>query len=234
MEDYPQENKQDISKKFIKGGIASIPIPILSGIAAEIFDMVVMPSVSKRREEWLESLGKAFQELESKIDGFSIESLQGNEAFVSMLLQISHVAMRTHQEEKLKMLQNAVLNAAMPDAPDESEQQVFINIAAEFTIWHIKVLQLFTQGKMPTLDLQSKNWKKDSALDETWSTVCSKYPAIEPYFELFLTIIEDLSAKSLISNTHPEPYMTSEITSRPEQTRLAKRFLAFLKSPIED
>ena len=60
-------------------------------------------------------------------------------------MQASQAAIRNHQSEKREALRNAVLNAALPNAPEESIQQLFINQVDTFTVWHIRLLDLFKE-----------------------------------------------------------------------------------------
>jgi len=88
----------------------------------------------------MESIAEGLKALEAEIEGFKMENLCDNEAFVSALVHASRVAIRNHQEEKLEALRNAVLNAALPNAPEESSELMFLDFVDSFTPWHIKVL----------------------------------------------------------------------------------------------
>ncbi len=67
----------------------------------------------------------SLRELEENPD-IRLEDLQSNEQFISTVMQVSQIVLRTHQAEKRTALRNAVLNAALPQAPEDALQQVFL------------------------------------------------------------------------------------------------------------
>jgi hypothetical protein len=74
----------------------------------------------------------------------SFDELPDRPEFVDCVLQATQAAIRSHQTTKREALRNAVLNAALPGAPDSSTQLMFINFVDHFTEWHIRVLDLFS------------------------------------------------------------------------------------------
>ncbi len=77
----------------------------------------------------------------------NVNDLVENEAFVSTTVQASYAAIRAHQAEKLAALRNAVLNSALPTAPNDSLQQIFIKWVDELTVEHLRFLELFRDPK---------------------------------------------------------------------------------------
>jgi hypothetical protein len=69
-----------------------------------------------------------------------IDDLRENEEFVSTVVQACHIAARSHQREKADALRNAVLNAAIGAAPEDSKREMFLEFVDTFTVWHLKVL----------------------------------------------------------------------------------------------
>ena len=59
------------------------------------------------------------------------------------MLRATNAAMSTHRKEKHEMLRNAVLNSALPNAPEDDERTVFLNLVDEFSVTHILVLKAF-------------------------------------------------------------------------------------------
>jgi hypothetical protein len=106
-----------------KAGLSAIPI--VGGPAAELFTYLVVPPLTKRRDEWLRLIADGLMALEEKVENFSIESLSQNEDFVTMLLEASYLAVRSHQKEKIESLRNAVLNAAL-EPPEEHAQAILL------------------------------------------------------------------------------------------------------------
>ena len=118
-------------------------MPWAGSPAVEILSQVLTPPIEERRDEWFKRLAEAVLKLEEKVAGFEVESLRDNPVFLTVFLQASQAALRSHQREKLDALQNAVLNAALGNAPDEDLQLMFVSWIDIFTPTHIQVLRLF-------------------------------------------------------------------------------------------
>jgi hypothetical protein len=143
-ERYPQPGDADIVHTAARGLVSLIPVA--GGPIDELLSLVLAPSVSRRRDEWLKDLADIVEELEKRIDGFKIEDLANDESFVSATIQATRIAAGTHKEEKRKMLRNALLNVALGKGPDEDTQQIFLNIVDAFTASHVRVLDVLWRG----------------------------------------------------------------------------------------
>lgn len=231
----PEKDASDLIHTMAKAGISAIPL--MGGSISEIFSFLITPSIQKRQEKWMQLVVEGLQRLEQEIDSFDIENLQDNEVFQSMVLESSRVAILTHIDEKLKMLRNAVLNSALPEAPDETRQKIFIQWLSEFTAWHIKILIFF--GNEPLIAESSKfhGFQTDNLFgihfDDFANALEENFPQLDGDYHLYRTIIRDLDRLKLISNDHPNKGMATRKTSRPEITPIAKSFLKFLESPLK-
>jgi hypothetical protein len=137
--DLPGRSKAEIGASIVSAGISSVPV--VGDAAAELFELVLAPSLGKRRDDWLRKLGEVVAELRQRLAGFDPRDLEGNEHFVSAVLAASTLAMKTHQEEKLEMLRNALVNVVLPRAPDEHEQMNFLRFVDELTPLHVQILR---------------------------------------------------------------------------------------------
>lgn len=134
-----KQSKADVTHAIVKAGLSAIPL--IGGAAAELFQCVIQPPLEKRREKWMVAVGEKLQELE--LSGIKLENLQNNEEFVSLVMYATMIALRTHQEEKLSALRNAIANVAIGQAPDEVLQHIFLSLIDTFNSLHLKVLKLF-------------------------------------------------------------------------------------------
>lgn len=132
----PQPTAGDVAHAIVKGGLSGIPLG--GGLAAELFGLVLAPPLTKRRDEWFESIAKRLKALET-----TLESLGENPAFVTTALQATLIALRTHQEEKLEALRNAVVNSAIGQAPGDDLRAVFLSFVDAFTPTHLRILRFF-------------------------------------------------------------------------------------------
>ena len=82
--DVPKSGPEDKAHTAVKAIISLIPG--IGGAAAEIFSKVLVPPLSKRRAEWMESVADALRELESKVGDFKIENLADNQMFITALM----------------------------------------------------------------------------------------------------------------------------------------------------
>lgn len=133
----PEPDVNDVGHTLIKAGLSLFPV--VGGSAAEVFNYLICPPLLKRKDKWLQSIAAIVLELKEK--SFSIDDLSKNEAFITIVLHATSVAIKNHHEEKLKALRNAVINSVLPNAPDEDLQLMFINIIDVLTPSHLLVLR---------------------------------------------------------------------------------------------
>jgi hypothetical protein len=152
----PEPTASDLAYATGKG-LMSI-IPGAGGLLAEIFGALVTSPVEKRRREWMDSIGEAVNWL-SENRGITreelISELQSNEVFVSILIQASNAAVRTHLQEKRATLRNAVVNTAKGTDVDAELQSTFVRYADELTTLHITLLKFIFEIQDDTVELPS-------------------------------------------------------------------------------
>lgn len=122
------------------GGLMGAMVPGI-GDAVATFLGGFFPSIRKRREDaWFNDLRGALNELARH--AVRVEDLKDNEAFHDIVCAASQAAMRTHLEEKRRALRNAIVNAALPDAPMESKQHMFVRLIEDLQDIHLHLLDL--------------------------------------------------------------------------------------------
>jgi hypothetical protein len=130
----PKPSTGDTAHLVARGAMSVIP-----GLP-ELFERFVTPPWERRRDEWMAEVSKALRDLEEN-RGINLEELQSNDVFIDTVLQATQVALRNSREEKQRALRNAILNAALPNPPDQSLQQMFLNLIDTFTVWHLKLFR---------------------------------------------------------------------------------------------
>jgi hypothetical protein len=100
-----------------------------------------------RNDRWLQGLLDRLVNLESKVQGFSIEQLALDENFLSAVTQASYSAIKTHESSKLEALQNAVINTALRGPFSPNRETIFLNLIDSHTEEHIKMLSFFRNPK---------------------------------------------------------------------------------------
>lgn len=225
---YPQKRDlEDGLHVTTKAALATIPI--IGGPAVELFSAVVTPSLEKRRIEWLNALAAGLEDLQQRVEGFSIESLTRNEVFISNVLQASQVALRNHHEEKLKALRNAVINSLTRNPPSEDQQSIFLNYIDVLTPWHLRILKFFEDprvwGEKNGVEYPN-NWTSggpSAVLEHT-------FPDLRGERELYDQIVRDLYSRGLMSTDASSLHMTMTESGMfaGRTTALGKNFINFI------
>jgi hypothetical protein len=87
-----------------------------------LFENVFAAPLERRKQLWLEQLALVVEEVQKWVDELTPETLAANEAFVTVAMHATQIAVRNHQQAKLEALRNAVLNSALPNPPQDDEQ----------------------------------------------------------------------------------------------------------------
>ena len=230
MADSERLNPQKRDKAYtaIKAAIALIPG--VGGSIAELLPMIIAPPLEKRRNQWLSDIAKNLKSLEEKVDEFRIEDLSQNEIFITVVMHATQVAIRSHQQEKLKALRNVVLNAAMPKAPEDDKQLMFLNFIDEFTSYHLRILHFFDDpeswGKRHGISYP-KNWGHGNL----FRILGVAFEELKERRDFCDQVVQDLYNKGLMGTESLHGIMTVEGMFVSRTTEMGKEFLAFISSP---
>jgi len=184
----------------------------------------------------MNAIAKRLMQLEKEIKEFKLEDLAKSELFVTAVLHASTVALRTHQEEKLRALQNAIINVARGIDIEENLQLLFLNAVDDLTTLHLKILKYFDDPRK-WLEGHGKSFRTVIYLHETGR---SKTPlhvswGLENAFgelqhAIYDPIVTDLYNRGLINidktSLHAEIDPTDLLSSR--TTRLGRQFLKYI------
>jgi hypothetical protein len=102
----------DVAHEVARGLISLVPAA--GGPLQVLFETVFSAPLEKRKEKWMQELAGAITQLQKIVGDLTPERLAENEAFITMAIQASGIAMRSHQQIKLDALRNAVINSALP------------------------------------------------------------------------------------------------------------------------
>jgi hypothetical protein len=228
----PKPKAKDTTHTLTRAGIGSIPL--LGTAASELFNLIVVPSLEKRRIKWMEDVAEALRILEQK-NAINIEELSHNEAFINATLHASQIALRTSQKEKLKALRNAVINSAFSSSPDEDTQQIFLNLVDTFSQWHLRLLKFLKDPPHGGTPLKTGyTYIHLSVLPEA---IEKTYPQLKGRYDFYYQIIKELSDRGLAnmsaSDTTHDMATMQGIPST-QVTELGAEFLSFIESQIEE
>src|SRR3989338_4766599 len=111
-------------------------------------------------------------------------------------MHATQVAIRNSQEEKRNALRNAIINAALPDPPEQSLQLMFLNFLDIFTTWHLWVLQLYHE---PALHSELKDYSHRTEIGGGLSVLLEKvYPELRDKRAFYDQVWTDLYSRGLV------------------------------------
>ena len=224
----PEPNWKDRTYAIARAGLGSIPI--VGAAATELFQMVVTPSLDKRRVEWMDSVADTLEKLEEK-GQLRIEDLASNEAFVDTMLHATQVALRNSQVEKREALRNAVLNSALPHPPDESRQQMFVEWIDSLTVWHLRIFMLLANPQQWFKD--NKRQPPEYFMTSSLSGLLTfAYPELGNQRGLYDQIGKDLFNRGLIGIGEFHTTMSASGAFGNRATDLGREFLKFIAAPV--
>lgn len=191
-------------------------VPVVGGPAIELFQYVVQPPLEKRREEWMRSIGDKLVELGSK--GVDVSSLKDDEQFISIVMQASQAALRTHNTDKLAALRNAVINVACGQSPDETVQHILLSMVDQLSEMHLRILKIF-HDPVPPPGLSI------GGLD---SVLQHNIPELRGQRELGDKLWKDLYGNGLINTDSMHVTMSNNGLAQRRTTSLGEALLNFI------
>lgn len=109
--DVPHKETKDHLYWFAKQVINIIPC---GSILSEILSEYLPSSFERRKEKWFREVANRLDELIEKDNNF-IDSLKNNEEFISLLLETTQKALRTHLDEKINLYARILKNSILID-----------------------------------------------------------------------------------------------------------------------
>jgi hypothetical protein len=224
----PEPDWKDRAHAIVRAGLGSVPI--VGAAATELCQMVITPSLEKRRVEWMNWVAESLKKLEEKKQ-LQIEDLASNEAFLDTMLHATQATLRNSQEEKRKALRNAVLNSALPNPPEESRQQMFVEWIDSLSVWHLRIFVLLANPLQWFNDNQKR--PPEYFMNSSLSDLLTKaYPELNNQRPLYDQIGKDLFSRGLIGTENFHGTMSASGAFANRATELGREFLKFITAPV--
>ncbi|MBK5008005.1 hypothetical protein [Pseudomonas sp. S32] len=205
-------------------------VPILGGAGVEIFNSVIDTPMNERKVQWMNQVGNALNDLIGK-GVVTEQGLQHNEIFITTVSQASVLAIRSHQQEKLEALRNAVLNVAVGHCPEEDLRQLFLNFIDVCTVTHIRLLSLMTGpeewGKKHKVDFPS-SW----SMGGITQAIEHAFPDLRGKEQIYKVIWDDLYQRGLINTQGLGTTMSRDGILARRTTELGTKLIDFLSEPV--
>lgn len=225
--DPPKRSGGDAAHALARAALGAIPVA--GSAAVELFTAIIAPPLEKRRDEWMRDVGEALHNLESE-RGVDVNALKDNPVFIDTALQASQAALRTSQAEKRTALRNALLNAASPDAPEQTLQQMYLRWVEELTVWHLRILQLFDD---PAAWFSATGRSAPEGFAGSLSQVLeTAYPELRGRRSFYDQVWNDLRHHGLVSTDMLHGMMTGPGTMASRTSELASGLMRFITAPL--
>jgi len=171
----PIEPVEDKVHRLTRSVLSVLPA---GGALVELMQSVIMNPAEKRKEIWMEQVTDEINNLVNQ-EIVTLESLREDERFLSVFLEISNIAIRTHDENKRHMLKNAVVSAAKHTTQDETLESVLVGLVAQLQPVHLKLLQYVREpsaGSARRVLLQElpELGDDEDLLNQIWGELLSK------------------------------------------------------------
>ncbi|MDB5013963.1 MAG: hypothetical protein JWQ25_2165 [Daejeonella sp.] len=194
---------------------------------SELLTAIITPSLQERKERWMEEIGKEIRRLETS-SKLKIEDLSSDEQFIDTVLQATNLALKTSDKEKIAIFRNVILNTALGETPEQTLTHIFLNLIDGFTVWHIKILQLFNN---PPEVFKKNNKPIPNHFMGTLSNIAiDMFPELKGKAELLSLIWNDLRNAGLHNTSDFGTTMTGNGLLAERTTNLGKMFLTFISN----
>lgn len=224
LEPYPEPELRDHARVGVDAAIEAIPG--IGGSLHVLVDVVIAPSLTKRRDRWFRKLHELMLELHSKVAGFDPVSLAGDEAFVSAVADASRIAMGTHLEEKLELLKNCLAHMAVDDGRDDFLDLQLFHFVDDLAPEHFVVLQYLAS---PGAWFDSKGIERPRmSMGSPGHLInAADMPVVGVGLEI---ILRDLRDRGLANTDSMHTTMTASGAWQGLTTKLGDELLAFVSS----
>lgn len=229
MNDLPTKKSVGDVAREVGRAVVSL-VPIAGGPLQVVFENFFTSPIERRKEAWLQQLAEVVKEVGGRVAELTPEKLVENEAFVTVAMQASQIALRNHQQAKLEALRNAVLNAALPNPPQEDEQLIFLRLIDQLTPWHLGVLSVLDEPVrwMERHGVANPGW----GMGGTSKVLEYCLPALRGQRDTYDQITRDLQSDGLLGQGQfLHVMMTGSGIVESRTTDRGKRFIRFITSP---
>lgn len=226
----PKQTNWDAALAIVRALVSAVPA--VGSPAVELMSLLLVPPIERRRSEWMEAVAKKLLQLEEE-QRLVLVDLPRNEAFVDTVLNASQAATRTTSNRKREALRNAVLNAALAEAPDETKRHMFLMLVDEFTEWHLRLLELFSDPPA-WFHSRGRSVAEQMLTGSLMRVLRDAYPEAEEHQDLLDLIAKDLHRRGLMGPDGLRAMISARGATSKNTTTLGDEFLTFIRSPCRE
>jgi hypothetical protein len=223
MKEYepPKASNADAGAAVARAVVQALP---LGSSALALFDQAITPPLERRLHEWRCTVAEGLLAVEVKI-----EELGERQDLLDDLLHASQIAVRTSIVAKLDALRNAVINAALPGAPEAILRHMFIENVDRFHEWHLRLLTLFED---PVAYAKTRGVEFPSVLKWNFEkVVLTVFPELADQRLMYDVVWGDLHRAGLVLDPTLRSMSIEGEVPMPSLAPLGREFLAFIREP---
>jgi hypothetical protein len=109
---------------------------------------------------------------------------------------------------------------------------MFISFVDEFTVWHLKLLNLFTDPTEWVQHNASSARSPQKSIGSLEGLLLEVFPELKGKVDFYDQVWNDLNARGLVSTSGLRVMMSPQGVMSPRSTDMGKKFLIFVKNPI--
>jgi len=223
----PKVTAGDRVHRAIKAAISGAPC--IGGPASELFDAVVIPPLSRRHDAWMEEVAAGLRVLEDR--GLDLSTLAENEEFITVLVNASQAALRTHREEKRAVFRKVISHAAWGQAVGTDKSLLFIRYVDELSPAHLALFGWLAKNRSDiehesSLEVLWKAWSIEGGADMDRDEF--SYSFFDLRDRALLRTSGDLTGFSDVYSSHMLTLTSSTKGPMIRVTALGDEFLSFL------
>lgn len=223
---FPAKDDREFGWRAAKAALGSVPG--LGAVATEVFELLVNNPVEDRRAAWLNELAADLDDLCRRMDDVTPESLASDPRFVSLMIEATQRAERTHQSEKLDALRNAVLNAAAGLILDDALTGSFLSYIDRFSPAHLRILTFLDD---PSADPDYVRQVANTVMGSIYTGYTRAHPEVEQPEGVFDRVVRDLGREGLINSESIKSGMSGPSLQEAQTTPIGKAFIRFIADP---
>lgn len=192
-------------------------IPVGGTLISCVWDSIKANCAQKRLEDWKYLLEARLVTVES-----TLEQVGNNERFTTAMMKATDTAIKTMEDEKRRYLADAVLNS-LTCGIDESVIMMYFDFIDKYTLWHIKILDFFSNPKKFE-GISESNYYMGSPMEP----LIYVYPELGANSKIVDKIIKELYTDGLMNTESIHGIMTSSGMVASRITELGNDFIDFI------
>ena len=205
-------------------------IPVVGGPLGVAIDYKRRMYVSEKQDAFSKNVASDLNRLGKTVDDLS-RSFYGTMTFAAWLATL------TNEQEKVDAFKNAVVNSALPNAPDDEMRELFLTMAASLTARHLRLLNCLFHPREYGIDAENSAdfHVIGGGMGGAFKVIQQHVPGFERR-DILERCINDLINQGLVyyqgqSQVREAGFL--ELLGNPLPTGLAHDFMAFMNPPQE-